>query len=334
MKVLVTGGAGYLGSHACVELLAAGYEVVVVDNLTNSDLETLNGIAEIAAKAPRFVRGDILDQELMIEVMRANEIEAVLHFAALKSPEESCRRPLDYFRNNACGTASLVQAMEFVGVDLIVFSSSAAVYGHAAVFPIAESAPAHPVNPYGRSKLVCEQLLSDMAVARPSFRAAALRYFNPVGAHASGLIGERAGSISGSLVPCLVEVASGRRECLTVFGRDYPTIDGTGVRDYVHVVDVARAHVHALRYLADGNKGGALNLGTGRGLSVLEVVAAFECASGCRIPLRFADRRQGDVASSYADPALAESLLGWRAELGIERMCGDAWSRYKRLCPA
>lgn len=334
VKLLVTGGAGYVGSHACVELLAAGHDVVIVDNLSNGDPGTVDGIAEITGLAPRFVQGDILDQELMAEVMHANDIEAVLHFAAFKSPEESCRRPLAYFRNNACGTASLLEAMDAVGVNLIVFSSTAAVYGEAAAFPITEAAPVHPANPYGRTKLVSEQLLADMVSSKPGLRAAVLRYFNPAGAHSSGLIGARTGGEPDSLVHHIVEVASGQRECLTVFGCDYPTVDGTGVRNYVHVVDIALAHVRALEYLAAGNKWMTVNLGAGRGLSVLQVVEAFERANGCSVPVRFAQRRAGDVAASYADHALANELLGWRAELGIERMCADAWSRSRRLFPS
>lgn len=334
MNILVTGGAGYVGAHACVELLAGGHEVVVVDNLVNGELATLDGVAAIAAKAPRFVRGDILDQALMGRVMQDHAVDVVMHFAALKDPEASCRQPLAYFRNNACGMASLLQAMACAGVERIVFSSSAAVYGAAEAFPIRESAPLRPANPYGRSKLACEELLVDVSAANAQFRAVTLRYFNPVGAHRSGLIGERAGATPGNLVPRLLQVAAGQREFLAVHGSDYPTIDGTGIRDYVHVSDIATAHLRALEHLAAGKAGFTVNLGTGRGLSVLEVIRAFEQASGCSIPVRFVARREGDVAVSYADPTLAGELLGWRAALGIERMCEDAWRRHLRHGPS
>jgi len=333
MRVLVTGGAGYIGAHACVELLAGGHDVVVLDNLSNADTTALDGIAAITGIAPCFVHGDVCDRELVIRVLRDNAIEAVLHFAAWKDVEESCRQPLAYFDNNVGGTISLLRAMECAGVELLVFSSSAAVYGDAAAFPISESAPVIAANPYGRSKLACEQLVADVAASRPDFRVAILRYFNPVGAHSSGLIGERADAKASGLVPRIVQVASGRSDCLTVFGNDYPTRDGTGIRDYVHVVDIAAAHMRALDCLAAGQRDITVNLGSGCGLSVLDVVRAFERISGRVIPLRFSARRPGDVAASHADPTLAHAVLGWRAVLGIERMCEDAWHRQQRFSP-
>lgn len=334
MKTLVTGGAGYVGAHACVELLARGHEVVVVDSLVTGDPGALTGVAAIAGVQPGFVHGDVRDQALMARVMKEHAIDAVLHFAALKDVGESCRQPLDYFDNNVHGMTSLLRAMRQAGVHRIVFSSSAAVYGDAIALPVAESAPTRAASPYGRSKLMCEQILADVAAATPGFSAAILRYFNPVGAHPSGLIGERADPAACSLMACIAQVAGGQRERLTVFGGDYPTPDGTGIRDYVHVVDVAGAHVNALDHLAAGRGGITANLGTGRGVSVLEVVGAFERASGRSIPVRFAQRRPGDVAASYADPARANAVLGWQARLGIERMCEDAWRRQQHLLAA
>lgn len=334
MKTLVTGGAGYVGAHACIELLARGHEVVIVDNLAAGDPGALAGVAAITGVRPGFVHGDVRDQALMARVMREHAVEAVLHFAALKDVGESCRRPLDYFDNNVHGMTSLLRAMQHVGVHRLVFSSSAAVYGDAADLPVAESAPTRAASPYGRSKLMCEQILADVAAATPGFSAAILRYFNPVGAHPSGLIGERTDTVAGSLMACVAQVAGGQRERLTVFGGDYPTPDGTGIRDYVHVVDVAGAHVNALDHLAAGRGGIIANLGSGRGVSVLEIVGSFERASGRRIPVRFAQRRPGDVAASYADPARANAVLGWQARLGIDRMCEDAWRRQQHLLAA
>lgn len=325
MKVLVTGGTGFIGSHTCVELLSLGHEVVVLDNLSNSQHATVEMIASIVGKAPVFKRGDIRDREFVARILVEHRIEAVIHFAALKAVGESWSHPLEYFDNNISGTIQLLQAMDDAGVNLLVFSSSATVYGEPEACPIPESAETRVTNPYGRTKLVCEQLISDRVTSHSSFHSATLRYFNPVGAHPSGLIGELPSGTPNNLMPYVAQVASGQREFLKVFGRDYPTHDGTGVRDYIHVVDLSKAHVRALDFLVRERRSVTVNLGTGRGYSVLEVVRAFELASGRPVPLRFVPRRQGDVASCYADPSLANDLLGWSAPLTLERMCDDVW---------
>lgn len=331
MKVLVTGGTGFIGSHTCVELLACGHDVVILDNLCNSRKDVVDRIAAVSGRSPTLVQGDIRDQALVGEIIRTHDVEAVIHFAALKAVGESCERPLDYFHNNISGTISLMQAMDEAGVRLLVFSSSATVYGEPDICPIPESAPTRVTNPYGRTKLVCEQLISDKAVSQPDFHAAILRYFNPVGAHPSGLIGEAPNGTPNNLMPYVAQVACGQRDFLQVFGSDYPTHDGTGVRDYIHVVDLAEAHVRALDFLDRERRSVTVNLGTGRGYSVLEVAKAFERASGHPVPLRIVGRRAGDVASCYADPSLANELLGWSAGLGLERMCEDAWRWQLRL---
>lgn len=325
MDVLVTGGTGFIGSHTCVELLERGHEVVILDNLCNSKADVAERIASIAGRAPKLVIGDVRDRELLRHLLGSERIEAVIHFAALKAVGESCQQPLRYFDNNINGTLSLLQAMEACGTRSFVFSSSATVYGEPDACPIPETAATRVTNPYGRTKLVCEQLISDFSTANNQFQAAILRYFNPVGAHPSGLIGEDPSDTPNNLMPYVAQVANGQRQCLQVFGNDYPTPDGTGVRDYIHVVDLAIAHVRALDHITTRNQCVTVNLGTGNGYSVLEVVAAFERASGRRVPVRIVERRPGDVASCYADPTLANMLLGWRATRDLEQMCADAW---------
>ena len=331
MKVLVTGGTGFIGSHTCVELLERGHDVVILDNLSNSTAEVADRVSGIAGRAPSLVVGDIRDQEIVRRVLVDNGIEAVIHFAALKAVGESCRQPLRYFDNNIGGTVSLLAAMEACDVKLFVFSSSATVYGEPDACPIPEKAATRVTNPYGRTKLVCEQLISDLSAASADFHAAILRYFNPVGAHPSGLIGEAPSGVPNNLMPYVAQVACGQREFLQVFGNDYPTRDGTGVRDYIHVVDLAVAHVRALEFLAEQRRDITVNLGTGEGHSVLEVVHAFEQASGMRVPVRVGQRRPGDVASCYADPSLANTLLGWHATRDLAQMCADAWRWQSRI---
>ncbi|MET3010233.1 UDP-glucose 4-epimerase GalE [Stenotrophomonas koreensis] len=325
MNVLVTGGTGFIGSHTCVELLARGNSVVVLDNLSNSKTDVLQAIVEITGKEPAFIEGDVRDRSILRTLLQNHQIDAVIHFAALKAVGESWQRPLDYFDNNISGTITLLQAMEEAGVRNFVFSSSATVYGDPDFCPIPESAATRTTNPYGRTKLVCEQLLTDKAASDPAFHIATLRYFNPVGAHPSGLIGEAPNGIPNNLMPYVSQVAIGQREYLQVFGNDYETTDGTGVRDYIHVVDLAVAHVRALDYIMEKNRSLTANLGTGKGYSVLDVVAAFERASGRRVPVRIVDRRPGDVASCFADPTLARSILEWSAERDLDQMCVDAW---------
>ena len=324
--ILVTGGAGYIGSHTCVELLAAGYEVLVVDNFSNSKPEALRRVEEIAGrKLGAFYRADIRDKAALREIFKAHAIDAVIHFAALKAVGESVAKPLMYYDNNIAGTVALAEVMAEAGVKSLVFSSSATVYGDPASVPIREDFPTGPTNPYGRTKWMMEFVLSDLAAADPEWRVALLRYFNPVGAHASGRIGEDPNGLPNNLMPYVSQVAVGRLPQLRVFGGDYPTPDGTGVRDYIHVVDLAVGHVAAVRRLTERQGVLTVNLGTGRGYSVIEVVKAFEKASGRPVPFEIVARRPGDVAQCYAEPGLAERELGWRAERGIDEMCADAW---------
>lgn len=325
MRVLVTGGAGYIGAHTCVELLAAGYEVAVVDNLCNSNVASLERVQRISRRALTFVEGDIRDGALLRRLLTLDRFEAVVHFAGLKAVGESVAVPLRYYQNNVGGTLSLCEAMAETGVKRLVFSSSATVYGEPATVPIREGFPTGATNPYGRSKLMIEEILRDLAASDPEWRVALLRYFNPVGAHESGLIGEDPRGVPNNLMPFVAQVAVGRRECLNVFGGDYPTPDGTGVRDYIHVVDLAKGHVDALRYLADHAGATPINLGTGKGYSVLELVAAFGKACGREIPFEIVARRPGDIACCYADASLAERLLGWKASRGLTAMCEDTW---------
>lgn len=325
MNVLVTGGTGYIGSHTCVELIKCGHEVVVIDNLSNSKQSVLERVRRITGKAPAFHQVDIRDQADLEEIFRKYRFDAVIHFAGLKAVGESVEQPLRYYDNNVAGSACLFEVMAKFDVKTLVFSSSATVYGDPATVPIREDFPLSATNPYGRSKLMIEDILRDVAKANPSWRIALLRYFNPVGAHESGWIGEDPNGIPNNLVPFIAQVADGRRERLSVFGNDYPTIDGTGMRDYIHVVDLAIGHVKTLDKLAGATGVHTYNLGTGRSHSVLEMVEAFEKASGKTIPYRFAPRRPGDIAVCYADPARALQELGWRAEKTVDQMCIDTW---------
>ena len=325
--VLLTGGTGYIGSHTCVELIGAGYRTVLLDNLCNSSPVVVDRIAKITGTRPAFVEGDVRDRPLLDRMLGEQSIDAVVHFAGLKAVGESVAHPLDYYANNVCGTATLLQAMGARGARRIVFSSSATVYGMATHMPLTESSPTGPVNPYGHSKLMVEQMLQDLARSDARWRVLCLRYFNPVGAHESGMIGEDPRNIPNNLMPFVAQVAIGRLPKLQVFGSDYATPDGTGVRDYIHVMDLARGHVAALKRLMGDTpvEHPAVNLGTGRGHSVLEVVRAFEAASGRPVPYDVVDRRGGDVAVSYADAGLAQFYLGWAAERSLDTMCADAW---------
>ena len=325
MRVLLTGGAGYIGSHTAVECLSAGHDIVVVDNLSNSSAKALDRVAQIADRSLDFVEADIRDRAALKALFARHRIDAVIHFAGLKAVGESVEKPLLYYDNNIGGSIVLFEEMAAAGVRALVFSSSATVYGDPATVPITEEFPLSATNPYGRSKLFIEDMLRDVSRAEPGWKIALLRYFNPVGAHDSGLIGEDPRGIPNNLMPFVAQVAVGRREQLNVFGGDYPTPDGTGVRDYIHVVDLARGHVAALAKLADLDGVGTWNLGTGRGVSVLELVHAFEAASGRPVPYRIVERRAGDVAQCWADPSRAECELGWRAEYDLTRMCADAW---------
>jgi len=322
--ILVTGGAGYIGSHTCVELLNAGQDVVVFDNFSNSHPESLKRVETITGRKIQLVEGDIRDQAALEDALRRFGCTAVIHFAGLKAVGESVEKPLDYYDNNVIGTHRLLLAMGNCGVKTLVFSSSATVYGEPQRLPLTEDHPLSATNPYGRTKLIIEDMLRDLYRADPSWQIGILRYFNPVGAHASGLIGEDPQGIPNNLMPFVAQVAVGRREQLKVWGDDYPTPDGTGVRDYIHVVDLAIGHLKALARLS-GPQCFEVNLGTGTGYSVLDVVKAFEQASGRPVPYELAPRRPGDVAACYADPAFAAELIGWRAERGIDAMCIDAW---------
>lgn len=326
MRVLVTGGAGYIGSHTCVEMLQAGMELVVVDNLSNSKEESLRRVRAITGRELGFVQADLRDRAALDAIFAEWRFDAVVHFAGLKAVGESVAKPLDYYANNIGGTLTLCQAMAAAGVRNIVFSSSATVYGDPASVPIREDFPLAATNPYGRTKLFIEEILRDQQIADPSWNVVLLRYFNPVGAHPSGRIGEDPNGIPNNLMPYVAQVAIGRLPQLRVFGNDYPTPDGTGVRDYIHVVDLARGHLAALTKLESNPGLLVCNLGTGRGYSVLEMVAAFARASGRPIPYQIVDRRPGDIATCYADPARAAAELGWRAEFGIDDMVRDTWN--------
>ncbi|MGB2247277.1 MAG: UDP-glucose 4-epimerase GalE [Alcanivorax sediminis] len=323
--ILVTGGAGYIGSHTSLLLLEAGYHVVALDNFSNSSPESLRRVEELAGKSLTLVEGDIRDLGLLEQLFSDYSIEAVIHFAGLKAVGESVSYPLRYYDCNVAGTLRLLEAMESAGVKRLVFSSSATVYGDPASVPIREDFPLSTTNPYGATKLHIEGMLRDLYVSDDSWQIGILRYFNPVGAHESGRIGEDPSGIPNNLMPYIAQVAVGKRESLSVFGGDYPTPDGTGVRDYIHVMDLAEGHLKALEYLSEKGCMLTTNLGTGRGYSVLDMIAAFAKASGRDIPYQIVDRRPGDVASCYADPASAQQLLGWKAERGIEEMCRDHW---------
>lgn len=325
-RILVTGAAGYIGSHTCLELLQAGFEVVALDDLSNSSPVALERVAVLADKQFAAVHiCDVRDEQALRGIFAEAAIDAVIHFAAKKAVGESVRLPLAYYENNLGGVLALTRVMGEFGVKRLVFSSSATVYGHPASVPIKEDFPTSATNPYGRTKLMSEEILRDVGVADPEWKIVLLRYFNPVGAHESGQIGEDPNGLPNNLMPYVSQVAVGRLKELHVFGGDYPTPDGTGVRDYIHVVDLAQGHVAALQRMKDLSTVTTLNLGTGRGYSVLEVVEAFSSASGRQVPYRIVDRRAGDVAECWADPAFAAKVLGWRAQRGLTEMCADSW---------
>lgn len=326
MKVVVTGGAGYIGSHTCLELLKAGYDVTVIDNLSNSKEEALRRVEELSGRSLEFFKTDLLDGEELESILSKTMPDAVIHFAGLKAVGESVEIPLSYYTNNITGTLNLLTSMKKFGIGKLVFSSSATVYGDPHTVPILEGFPLSATNPYGRSKLMIEDILRDLYKSDTSWDIALLRYFNPVGAHESSRIGEDPNGIPNNLMPYVSQVAMGKLKELSVFGNDYPTTDGTGVRDYIHVVDLAKGHLKALEKL-DTNPGlVTYNLGTGRGYSVLEMIAAFENASGQKVNFQIADRRPGDIAACYADPSKAEREMGWVAEKGIHEMCRDSWA--------
>ena len=324
--VLVTGGAGYIGSHTCVELLDVGYVPVVFDNFSNSSPEVLARIESLTGRPLRFYQGDIRDPAALDHALMDSGASAVVHFAGLKAVGESVEQPLRYYDNNVVGTLRLLEAMDRAGVKSLVFSSSATVYGEPQSLPLTENHPLSATNPYGRTKLVIEDMLRELHHADPAWRIAILRYFNPVGAHSSGEIGEDPVGVPNNLLPYVAQVAVGRREYLNVWGADYPTHDGTGLRDYIHVVDLALGHLKALERLQTAAQCFSVNLGTGTGYSVLDIVRAFEQASGHTVPYRVGSRRAGDVAACYADPSHAAQLLGWRAERDLALMCRDAWN--------
>lgn len=323
--ILVTGGAGFIGSHTAVELISSGYEVVLVDNLVNSKREAIRRIERIVGRAVTFYDIDVRDEAALGKVFDAHAIDAAIHFAALKSVGESVAKPIEYYRNNMDSLLVLLDTMRAREIKKFVFSSSATVYGIPERSPVDESSPLSATNPYGQSKVIAEQILRDLERADPSWRIATLRYFNPAGAHESGLIGEDPSGVPNNLMPYVAQVAVGKLEKLQVFGGDYDTVDGTGVRDYIHVVDLARGHIAALEALDTHDTSFVVNLGTGRGYSVLEVLKAFEAASGRNVPYEIVSRRTGDVAQCYASTAAAEQLLGWQAQYGLEQMCADHW---------
>lgn len=329
--ILISGGTGYIGSHACVELINAGYEVVVLDNFSNSQAHIVDRIQQITGKAPELVEGDVRDEALLRDLFSKHPFKAVMHFAGLKAVGESVAQPLRYYDNNVAGSVTLLRVMQAYGVKQFVFSSSATVYGDPASVPIREGFPLSATNPYGASKLMVEDILRDLAASDPEWRIAILRYFNPVGAHESGLIGENPNGIPNNLMPYITQVAQGQREYLSVFGSDYPTVDGTGVRDYIHVVDLVVGHLRALERLNKETGVFTCNLGTGQGYSVLEMIKAFEDASGRTVPYQLVARRPGDVAASYTDPAYAEQALNWKATRGIGQMCVDSWRWQQNL---
>lgn len=326
MAILVTGGAGYIGSHTCVELLNSGYDVVVVDNLCNSSRISLERVEQITGKSLKFYETDVLDKQALEHVFEKEEIDSVINFAGLKAVGESVSKPLEYYHNNITGTLILCDVMRNHGVKNIIFSSSATVYGDPAFIPITEECPKGQItNPYGQTKSMLEQILTDFHVADPEWNIVLLRYFNPIGAHESGLIGEDPKGIPNNLVPYIAQVAVGKLEKLGVFGDDYDTPDGTGVRDYIHVVDLAKGHVKALKKLAPGSGVSIYNLGTGNGYSVFDVLHAYEKACGKTLPYQVKPRRAGDIATCYCDASKAKNELGWTAEKGIEEMCADSW---------
>lgn len=326
MRVVVTGGAGYIGSHTVVQLIEAGHDVVVVDNLSNSSEVSLDRVEQISGVRPLFVHADVRDESAMREVFSAHQIDAVIHFAGLKAVGESVAVPLKYYRNNLESTFVLLEVMHEFNVHQLVFSSSATVYGDPEQLPLTEDSPRHATNPYGRTKLMIEEILEDLVHSDDSWHITSLRYFNPVGAHPSGLIGEDPSGIPNNLLPYVSQVAVGKRDHVSVFGNDYDTVDGTGVRDYIHVVDLAAAHLAALAHPAPGGEYRVYNVGTGQGTSVLQLIDAFGRAAGHDVPYQIVDRRPGDVAACYADPSLAQRELEWHAMLTIDDACRDAWA--------
>ncbi len=333
MAVLVTGGAGYIGSHTCVELLESGYEVVVMDNLYNSNEKALERVEQITGKKVKFYNVDMLDKEAVNGIFENEKIDSVIHFAGYKAVGESVRKPLEYYHNNITGTLNLCDVMRSHGVKKIIFSSSATVYGDPAFVPITEDCPKGQItNPYGQTKAMLEQILTDLHVSDPEWSVVLLRYFNPIGAHKAGIIGEDPKGIPNNLVPYIAQVAVGKLEKLGVFGNDYDTPDGTGVRDYIHVVDLAKGHVKAMKKFDDEPQVRIYNLGTGKGYSVLQVLHAFEKACGKMLPYEIKPRRAGDIAQCYADPSKAKAELGWEAQYGIEEMCADSW-RWQSMNP-
>jgi UDP-glucose 4-epimerase len=325
MRVLVTGGAGYIGSHTCLELAARGHEVVIADNFVNSSPKVIPRLEQLAGTPIATHKLDVRDREALDILFKVERIDAVIHFAALKAVGESCEQPLEYFDNNVGGTITLLKAMQAAGVHRFIFSSSCTVYGDPERVPVAEDARLQAVSPYGFSKLAVEQILEDTARSDAAFHYASLRYFNPVGAHPSGRVGEDPRGIPNNLMPLVCQVASGKLKGLQVYGGDWPTADGSGMRDYLHVVDLARAHVAALDFLCDKDRSLTVNLGTGKGCTVLEVVRTFERETGTRVPFEIVGRRDGDAAAIWADPSLAERELGWRAQYDLAAMCRDAW---------
>ena len=323
--VLVTGGAGYIGSHACVELLNANFDVLVLDNFCNSKATSIKRVEKITGKSITLIEGDVRDKATLTTLFSDHQIDAVMHFAGLKAVSDSVNNPLEYYDNNVMGSITLLEVMSEFSVNKIVFSSSATVYGFSDDKPIPETAPLSPFNPYGHNKRMVEQVLADVSIADPNWNIALLRYFNPVGAHPSGEIGEDPNGVPNNLMPYVSQVAVGKRERLSVFGNDYPTIDGTGVRDYIHVVDLALGHVAALNKLMQGCGLLTLNLGAGRGYSVLELVQAFEASTGQKIPYEIVNRRAGDIAIYFADASLAKQVLGWKTTKTLEDICRDAW---------
>ena len=324
-RILVTGGAGFIGSHTAVELLEKGEELIIIDNFSNSSPEALDKIKQISKKEFKFYEVDLLDEEKLEKVFQENEIEAVIHFAGLKAVGESVEKPVEYYHNNITGTLILLKLMKKYNCKKIVFSSSATVYGNPKELPIKENFPLSTTNPYGSTKLMLEQILQDVSVSDKDFRVAILRYFNPIGAHESGLIGEVPNGIPNNIMPYIMKVANGEYNELTIFGNDYPTLDGTGVRDYIHVVDLAKGHLKALDKIRKEQGVKIYNLGTGNGYSVLELVKTFEKVNGVKVNYKIGARRPGDIPACYADPSKAEKELGWKAEKGIEDMCRDGW---------
>ena len=331
MKILVTGGTGYIGSHTCVELLDAGYEIVVIDNLSNSKIEVVDKIKEITGKNFKFYEGDCCDKNILTKIFEENEISAVIHFAGFKAVGESVKLPLKYYRNNLDSTITLLEVMNEYGVKKIAFSSSATVYGKPETLPIKEDFPLSTTNPYGSTKLMIEDILRDLYVSDNEWSIAILRYFNPIGAHKSGLIGENPNDIPNNLMPYIVKVATHELECLSVFGNDYDTKDGTGVRDYIHVVDLAKGHIKALEKVLKDTGVDGYNLGTGNGYSVLEIVNTFMDVNKIDVNYKITDRRPGDIDACYADPTYAKEKLNWEANLGIEEMCEDAYNFVKNF---